>query len=140
MLSQTLWLGHWVLNRGREPQLELNLLLRQVSVLCRDSAGKQFLYSHNYSFFWMSRHQVLIHKVLGLSWRFYAALRIMDNQFCARKCLNYSIMLDFSFVYSIHQVTFNANFMHRSLLTPVSAFRRTFPGDPSPYFQVSLSC
>lgn len=41
MHSPTLWLGHWVLNRGREPRLELNLLPRQVLVLCRDPAGKQ---------------------------------------------------------------------------------------------------
>ena len=95
-------------------------------------------YSHNCSFFWMSRHQVWIPKVLGLSWRFCVALRIMDNQFCARECPNYSIMLDFSFVFRIHQVTFDLNFMHRRLLIPVLAFRRTFPGDLSLYF--SLFC
>ena len=78
----------------------------------------------------MSRHQVWIHKVLGLSWRFYAALRIMDSQFCARECPSYSMMLDFlSFVFSIHQVNFYFNLMHRSWITPVLAFRRTFPGE-----------
>ena len=53
---------------------------------CRDlEVNNNFLYSHNCSFFWMSQHRVLIHKVLGLSWRFYAVLRIMDNRFCARE-------------------------------------------------------
>ena len=57
-----------------------------VSFICRDPVVNNFLYSHSCSFFWMSQHQVLIHKALGLSWHFCAALQIMDNQFCARKC------------------------------------------------------
>jgi hypothetical protein len=77
--------------------------------------------------------------VLGLSWRFYAALQIMDSQFSARECPSYSILLDFlSFVYSIHQVTFDLYSMHRSLITPVLAFCRTFPGEYTLFLLVLL--
>jgi hypothetical protein len=56
-----------------------------ISRMSKSCVVNNFHYSHNCSFFWMSQRQVLIHKVLGLSWRFYAALRIMDNQFSARE-------------------------------------------------------
>ena len=80
----------------------------------------------------MSRRQVLIPKVLGQSWRFYAALQIVGNQYCARVLPIFPnarpvFLICFS---SIHQVNYlsHLDLMRRPLLTTVLAFRRTFPG------------
>ena len=47
-------------------------------------------------------------------------------------------LLQLSFVYSIHQVTFDLNLMHRPWITPVLAFCRNFPGEYTLFLLVPL--
>ena len=94
--------------------------------LMSGSCCNNFLYSHNCSFFWMSQHQGLIHKVLGLSWRFYAALRIMDNQFCARECPNHFIMLNFLICLQHSPGNFRSQLYSPSIAKPVSSLPQNF--------------